>query len=40
MSLADATGSFLSNTVIDDVCRHKVDDDVMKNRRKWTVLLN
>jgi len=29
-SLADATGSFLSNRVIDDVCRHKVDDDVIR----------
>jgi len=27
ISLADATGSFLSNRVIDDVCRDKVDDD-------------
>jgi len=30
MSLADATGSYLFSRVIDDVCRHKVDDDVIR----------
>jgi len=30
LSLADSTGSFLSNRVIADECRHKVDDDVIR----------
>jgi len=30
MSVADATGSYLSSRVIDDVCRLKVDDDVIR----------
>jgi len=31
MTLADATSSLFSVTAIDDMCRDKVDDDVIRN---------